>query len=356
MRLAALLICLALPAGAQDAAEAASERLKAAGAQLIAAQSARDRISALTETVQAYEDGLIAMREGLRQITLQEATLSADLAARREEVAQLLGVLSTIRRTPDPVLQSHPEGALGATRAGMMVADVTTGLQSQVSRLRSQVDEARRLQAWREEATRELTEGLKGAQTARTALGQAMSERTDLPMRFEEDPVQIALLVAGAESLDSFASQLTRAGQAPEITLTPSGNLPLPAGGIVLPTTDTSRPGIRISAEPGALVTSPAPATVLFRGPLLDYGNVVILEPAADVLFVLGGLGEVFVQAGEILQSGAPLGLMAGDIGAVDGNLTENAAYDGGAAPQTLYLEVREGQSPTNPDAWFALE
>ncbi|MFQ1702300.1 murein hydrolase activator EnvC family protein [Loktanella agnita] len=355
MRLALLLICLAFPATGQEAAQAAAQRLQAAGEKLIAAESARDRISALTETVQAYEDGLIAMREGLRQVTLQEAALSTDLATQREEVAQLLGVLSTIRRTPDPVLQAHPAGALGATRAGMMVADVTNGLQTRVVILRDQVEQAQRLRDWREKATQELADGLQGAQTARTALGQAMSERTDPPLRFEEDPVQIALLVAGAESLGSFANQMRRTGLAPEITITPSGNLPLPAGGIVLPTTNTERPGIRIAAQPGALVASPAPATVLFRGALLDYGNVVILEPTTDVLFILAGLKEVFVEPGEIVETGAPLGLM-GDETDVDGNLTENAIFDWGDAQQTLYLEVREGQSPTNPDSWFALE
>ncbi len=356
MRIAALLICLALPAAAQEEAQAAAERLQAASAQLIAADTARNRIRALTETVQAYEDGLIAMRAGLRQISQREATLGADLAVRREEVAQLLGVLATIRRAPDPVVQTHPQGVLGATRAGMMVADVTSGLQVKVTTLRAQLNEARRLRAWREEATAELTAGLEGAQTARTALGRAMSERTDLPRRFEEDPVQIALLVASAEGLGDFANQLARSGQAPDISLTPAGDLPLPVAGIVLPDTDRTRPGIHISAAPGALVTSPTAATVLFRGPLLDYGNVIILEPAADVLFVVSGLNEVFVEPGEILDARAPVGLLGGNVTDVDGILTENAAFDGIEAQQTLYLEVREGQSPTNPDAWFALE
>ena len=39
------------------------------------------------------------------------------------------------------------------------------------------------------------------------------------------------------------------------------------------------------SASAGTAVT-PAPATVRYRGPLLDYGNVIILEPEAGIAYV----------------------------------------------------------------------
>ncbi|MEC8197581.1 MAG: peptidase M23, partial [Pseudomonadota bacterium] len=45
-------------------AEAAAARLDQAGQTLAAAEKARDRVKALTETLRAFEDGLEAMREG----------------------------------------------------------------------------------------------------------------------------------------------------------------------------------------------------------------------------------------------------------------------------------------------------
>ena len=89
---------------------------------------------------------------------------------------------------------------------------------------------------------------------------------------------------------------------------------------------------------------------------LLDYGNVVILEPAAGVLFVLAGLAETFGEAGEILPKGAPLGLMGGETLPVDAILRETDQGNGAQANETLYLEVREGQGPVNPAIWFAYE
>lgn len=356
MKLVALLILLATPLAAQQEATDAATQLQAAGALLQAADSGRDQIKALTETVQAYEAGLVAMRDGLRQITLREMAIADDLTGRRAELAQLLGVLSTIGNTPQVVLHSHPQGPLTTARAGMLVADMTPALQAKVTALTAQLTTARDLRLAREVATQTLSDGLQGAQTARAALGKAVSDRTDLPRRFDEDPVQTALLIASAQTLGDFAGDLATETPSPENSLTASGDLPLPVAGVVLPEDGQNRPGVHIGAAPRALVITPVSATVLFQGPLLDYGKVVILEPTADVLFVFAGLAEVFGQPGEIMSAGAPIGLLGGTPAGVDGILTENEDPNAGQTQQTLYLEVREGQSAVNPDAWFALE
>ena len=67
-----------------------------------------------------------------------------------------------------------------------------------------------------------------------------------------------------------------------------------------------------LATASGALVSAPAAATVRFQGPLLDYGQVVILEPAPDVLFVLAGLGQVLVTTAFM---GATFGLVWARIG-----------------------------------------
>jgi hypothetical protein len=100
----------------------------------------------------------------------------------------------------------------------------------------------------------------------------------------------------------------------------------------VLPMTVRVDP-VRIGAT-RALVTTPVAATLLFRGPLLRYGNVVIIEPA-DVLFVLAsGLADVFGEP--TTKFCCLLGLV--DLGTpanVDGILTEN-------------LDIAAGQRPAN--------
>ncbi|MFA8442114.1 murein hydrolase activator EnvC [Yoonia sp.] len=356
IRLCALLICIASGASAQQSAQDAAVQLQSARTQLEAAGSARDRIAALTETVQAYEAGLAAIRQEQREIALREGILTEELDLRTAEFAQLLGVLSAISKTPQPVLRAHPGGPLNTVRAGMIVADVTPGLEGEVARLNALLAETKAVRTSQDAAAQTLIDGLQGAQTARAALGQALSERTDLPIRFVDDPVQTALLVASAETLDDFAAQVAQARPDQAETLAPQGNLPLPVAGLVLPDDSSGRPGIRIATAPRALVTTPVPATILFRGPLLTYGTVVILEPAADVLFVLAGFAEVFGEAGQVLPAGAPIGLMGAAAGLDDGILTENLGAATGQAAQALYLEVREGQTAVSADSWFAVE
>jgi len=209
-----------------------------------------------------------------------------------------------------------------------------------------------------------LRTGLKGAQDARTALSAAISDRTDLPRRFNEDPTQIAVLIASAETLDAFATGLTTTSEtdaAPLPTIA-KGDLPLPVQGQLIrkfgaqDAAGVTRPGVIIAARDNALVTTPVPVTVLFTGLLLDYGNVAILEPQQDVLFVIAGLEETYGNPGEVLSAGAAVGLMGSDLPTGDVILTESALFGGGQATQTLYLEVREGQSPVDPATWFALE
>ena len=368
-RLAFLLWLAATPGLAQiDTAEAAREaaaRLEAAGALMAnAGGSGRERIAALTETVRAYEDGLAALREGLRRVAIRQQTLEAELAAREAELSQLLGALQSMGRTPAPMLLLHPNGPLGVARGGILAADVTPILQARATDLQAQLGELAELKALQDGAAGTLEDGLMGVQQARAELADAVASRTDLPRRFTEDPVRTALLVAGADTLAAFADGLADVvdgglgGPVPDAGAA-KGTLSLPVQGRILrqageaDAAGITRPGLILATHPRALVTSPAAATIRFRGPLLDYGNVLILEPAPGVLFVLAGLAESFGGPGQVVPEGAPVGLMGGVTPSVDAILTETAAGQAGNRTETLYLEVREGQSPVDPAEWF---
>ena len=70
-----------------DEAKRAAEEMRSAVTALQEAGSARDRVAALTETISAYERGLSALRQALRQAHLREMTLELQFQAKREEVA-----------------------------------------------------------------------------------------------------------------------------------------------------------------------------------------------------------------------------------------------------------------------------
>jgi len=116
------------------------------------------------------------------------------------------------------------------------------------------------------------------------------------------------------------------------------------------------RPGLVVATPARALVVTPLAATIRYRGPLLDYGNVMVLEPRDGYLLVLAGLDEVYGDAGDILPAGTPVGLMGGSAPDADAFLLGAAEGTGTERSETLYLELRQGEAPVDPTIWFALD
>ena len=350
--------------GAAEAARAAADRLAAAGVQLDEAEGARDRVKALTETIQAFENGLEAMRDGLRRAAIREEVLSRELQSREDEISKLLGVLQSMGSAPSPVLLLHPSGPVGTARSGMILADVTPALNTRVSELRDKLQEVNVLRALQQSAADRLQQGLDGAQEARTALSKAIADRTDLPQRFTADPVKTALLIASTETLEGFASGLSQiateesASTLPDI-LDRKGALPLPVKGRILrrageaDAAGIARPGIVMATRPRALVMTPTAATLRYTGPLLDYGNVTILEPQAGILLVFAGLDVVYGQAGQVLSAGSPVGLMGGNDPDPGALLPRDGQETATGQTETLYIEVRQDNTSVDPAEWF---
>ncbi len=361
-------VLLAPMAQAQDvAAQAAkaSADLTAAIAALQEAGGARDRVSALTGTIRAYEEGLAALREAMRQAELREATLKMSFTAKRDRIAQLVTVLAGMEKNPGPLLLLHPDGPLGTARSGMILADVAPALQAETEALKAELQELSDLRALQLSTAKTLSSGLQAAQDARTALSKAISDRTDLPKKFTEDPDVMNAILQSAATLDDFAALLSTdggidSGAVSQPFAGAMGALPLPVLGTLIRRPDEAdaagvrRPGITLATRPRALVTAPWPATIRYLGPLLDYGNVIVLEPGDGYLLVLAGLGTLYGEVGDIVPAGAPLGLMGGAEAADPDLAVSTEGATGASDTETLYLELRLGASPVDPSEWFA--
>ena len=197
MRLSALILAafLSAPASAQTdpstAALNAARMLEQASINLSEAEGARDRVRALTETIQAYEAGLSAMRDGLRIAATREAQLTAELRAREKDVAQLLGVLQTIETTAPPVLMLHPSGPLARREPD----DVVRGYPGSECPCAG-VGQGSARGPNPKVASTECFGNIgrradRGARCSREAQ-RSYCRRTDLPRRFVEDPVRTA--------------------------------------------------------------------------------------------------------------------------------------------------------------------
>lgn len=374
MPVSALILALALFLGAAAGARAqgnpaldaksAALALEQAALALQDARKARDRVAALTQTVKAFEKGLGALRDGMRQAAIREDALQQELDTRRAEISRLTGVLLSMQRAPETLLLLHPSGPVDTARSGMILTDVTPALQLQTEQLRADLQELAVLQSLQAGARDTVAEGLRGAQEARVALSQAISNRETLPPRFSADPVAMAILLDSAQTLESFAAGLAQIDGPRHFDDLPPfqtlrGRLPLPVQGRILRRFDEAdaagirRPGLLLATRPQALVTTPAPGTIRYLGPLLDYGNVIILEPANGYLMVLAGLAEVYGTVGQVVPAGGPLGLMPGGDHNIAAFLAEPAEGGSTERSETLYIELRKGGTPIDPGPWF---
>ena len=349
-------------AQARDAGAA----LDAAAQALLDAEDAQNRVKALTRVIRAHEAGLLTLRAARRGAVARERAIAADLARREEEIAQILGALLTHGRMIEPAQGLRPSGPVAMARAGMLLPEVGPALEARAGGLRATLREVAALRALRDEAAETRAAGRRSAQAAREELGTAIAMRRGLPRRFTEDPIEAALLAASVGTLTEFIDGLGGVavdevpGSLPDISPR-KGSLPLPARGMVsrragaADAAKASPPALVVDTLPRALVTTPVPATLRYRGPLLDYGNVIILEPQSGILMIFAGLDTLYGRPGEVLPGGSPVGLMGDASG--DGASPGTAADEGGAGRgRMLYIETRERNSPVDPLAWFATD
>lgn len=357
-----------IPALAQSDLEAqateAQIALEHAWDQLERSKTAKDRISALTAAILSFEQSLGLARDSLRQISVLEARAIQNLFVEEEAYAELIGVLLSIDKSPIQAELLHPNGPMATARGGMLISDLLPALEEKVQSLRRDLDAARYLADLQSQVSLDLQAGLVALQETRAALGRAIADRDDLPKRFVEDPAQTAILLAAADTLDIFADGLSMIafneaeGSLPDIT-TRKGTLPLPVQGKVIryfneaDAAGIKRPGIVIATTNNALVRTPTAATIRYRGPLLDYGLVSILEPQKDILYILAGLSTVYGDIGEVLPAGSPVGLMGTSENIDKKNLIETINDDGGLRGETIYIEVRVNKAAENPLVWF---
>ncbi|MDB4065236.1 peptidase M23 [bacterium] len=338
----------------------------AASIKLDQSDGARDRVKALTETILAFESGLMATRDGLRRAAVREEQLSRKLEARDSETAAFIGVLQSLGAGQSPTIFLHPQGPRGTARAGMLLSEMPPVLNVHAAQLRQEVQMLCLLQ---QEVADQLQLGLSEVQSARVALSTAIAERTDLPHQFTEDPVSTAILISSSETLEGFASGLSQVTEnETEIDLPPLddriGSLQLPVKGLLLrrmneaDAAGIARPGIILATRPGALVHAPTAATIRYVGPLLDYGNIMILEPQTDILFVFAGLNITYGKPGLIITEGTPLGLMGGLKITASADITNTGLSTvgdgaGNGRLETLDIEVRQQNVPQDPVSWF---
>jgi septal ring factor EnvC (AmiA/AmiB activator) len=337
-----------------------------------------------TQRIRDTETKLAGAERRLAPLNKQQTDLRASLERKHELLAQVLGALARMGRNPPPAVLLHPDDALSAVRAAIMLNAVLPELRTEAETLAVELAELSKLRA--EAATEQ--EALKTARATlelerkrlaalvnerqrqlmtseqtlamERAKAQALSQRTenvrDLIGRAEQEIASAAKAAALASQPPKINPNLgfedpTR--MAPAIPfIKAKGRLVRPVSGSLLrdhaPAHDPKgqSKGISIQTSAGAEVVAPSDGWVVFAGPFRAYGNLLILNAGDGYHVLLAGVGTFTVELGQFVRMGEPVAVMALGPNPASGNEAANPK-------SILYVEFRKDGESIDSGPWW---
>ena len=114
------------------------------------------------------------------------------------------------------------------------------------------------------------------------------------------------------------------------------GAMVQPISGNLLKRFGRGEKGLTFAGRSAGQVIAPYAGRIEFSGPFKNYDNVIILNVGDGYFVLLTGLNELFVDAGDTVKRGEPVGKLPTQTGA------------------ELYIELRRNGSPVDPKPWLA--
>jgi murein hydrolase activator len=364
--------------------EAAAARARVAAIAAMQAALAQQRIEAAAKLRQA-EEATAAAADRMAGLAAQKKAVAAALLARAAAFAPLLPLIERLAVFPSETLLAVPATPKDTLRGVLVLRGLSREIGRQAQELKQQQDQLDALTAAMAAAAPALEQAeavqaqqgavldaeiasaaasRQSAEDAAAAADQAAALDAARSHTLEEALAKIAearrVALARAARLARRAARQGRVAAAAadaqrEAELeapagaglgTANGGLMAPVVGQVVrswgdPTPAGPATGISYQTPPGARVISPCTGGVVFGSPFHSYGLLVILDCGGGYDFVLAGLDRLDVTVGQHLQSGEPVGIMAG--------WNPNQPAD---RPK-LYLELRFNGAAVNPAPWL---
>lgn len=376
-----------------------NERAAALKAEIEAMKGDRDKqnaaLIAAGERVRLAEVDVAAVQEKIGELIVEELETRGRLDGADKSISNVLAALERISRSPPPALIVDPSDALGSARSAILISAILPQLQAKADavmadlnalneiKLAAQAEEENlraNFDVLEEEQLRIATliaARKSSEETATTALAAEEQEAALMAERAAQLKQLIADLGKRANAVATAAAATERANAGgttptldretvllalanPERTepavpfASARGFLNFPVSGVnVINYGDgdgfggISR-GLSVVTRAQAPVIAPADGTVLYAGAYLNYGQIVILDVGQDHTILLAGLEAVEAKVGQFVRMGERLGAMGSRT------IGRTVATSAGASNPTLYIEMRNSNSPIDPTGWWA--
>ncbi|MFC7053381.1 murein hydrolase activator EnvC family protein [Hansschlegelia quercus] len=373
---------------ARESLRETQERRQRLAAEIEALKGERGKLQkALIDTaasLQEKEPGIAARELRIGEMTESERQLKASLASRRGVLADVLAALQRMGRQPPPALFVRPNDALEAVRSAILLGAVVPDMRAEAESLASDLREMARLKELQTEERDALAAELKDLAAERERLAALVDERQrqlgqqqaaltaeadragaltrnvgDLEQLIEKMEQDRARASADAAKASKPAGSMDMAALHDPSRLAPAapfdqvkGMLAMPVSGKRLSDYGQDGPGgsteqgVTIETAPGATVSAPADAWVVYAGPFRSYRQVLILNAGDGYYIVLAGMERINVALNQFVLAGEP-------VAAMQGGQNGAAAPSPGVRP-VLYVEFRKDRGSIDPSPWWA--
>ena len=349
---------------------------------------------AAAQRVKLAEIEVADVEDRLDALIVSEMEVRGRLDGADAEIANVLAALERISLNPPPPLIVNPDDALGSARSAILIAAIVPQLHARADAVTADLKKLTDIKAaaLSEEATLKanyavLEEEQLRIATLIVARKQGIDARTT---ELDAEQAEAEALAARATtlkdlvaSLSARATSVSTASAAADAAIDPDapvmtaeaittafansartepavpfgvakGYLTLPANGVNVVDYGAGdgfggiSQGLSVMTRAEAQVVAPADGWVLYKGPYLNYGQIIILNTGQNYTALLAGLSTITVDIGQFVQMGEPLGTMGSRT--IGRTVTTNA----GAAQPTLYIELRHNNEPLDPTGWWA--
>lgn len=328
----------------------------------------------LAATLRDKEKDLSALEETLRTMEKDYTARQREFSESEHRLSSVLQGMVRISRTPEGAVIALPGEYEKTLKTAKMLGITSNALQQKSQQLKEQIAEMDRLKSELETTRTTLTREKKTAEEAQNTLHTRLAERKKLQEKifFEQrsESQRIADLSAKSKNLRELMASLEQSrptynrkkpiennefevASLPDVTDAPpslrsfsaaKGRVKAPVAGKLAHRfgdkkgAEEAYKGVVIATRQGAQVTSPFDGEVVFTGPFLDYGKLIIIRHSDNFHTLLAGVEEIQCAPGQFLLEGEPIGAM---------NREDNSAT-------SLYMELRQNGKPIDPAPWVS--
>ena len=316
--------------------------------RLVNAANARDKAE---RDVEATQTRLITLRR-------QERVANARFLQRRKAVEDVVVALVAVERDRPPMLAIRPTNATEAARVAILLRIVAPQLNARARSFAAEIGQIRQMRQDIYMSDAAYRSAANNLMVARQTVGTLIAQRQNLEATLRKDAQKertiIAQIAQKAVGLRDLVAKIGQAFPQNSENSGPSfargfesakGKLLAPAFGQIVQAYGSAlseggnASGITLRTRQKAQIVSPFDGRVEFAAPFRSYGRVLIINVGSGYRIVLAGMGTAYVEAGQEILAGEPIGEMTEDARIVP----------------DLYFEIRNGEQTLDPASWIAL-